>query len=440
MQTYTNNYLFHTPAELKKRAFIGQSAINIILLVSLISTMGYWYVLGLEASTATGIWAIIAFSIIGLGLVTEFVKKITLSLFRHKAIWLGATFISVLTIAGTLSIIDSNKETGLIRSSDEYQLAKSRQENALNNATQYAWASGYSLNQLQNELVALTAKRERREIRYQAYLAEKRAINQKIEAKRNYDSELAMQSMAGSIMANGSNLQTSSNPLLYGVATATGAGVSFLKMAFYLAVTLLLEFSAWFLGGEVEKIKNQLTMNRAQLLDIQNMNMFGVSMQDVNSLAFEANAQLESDKQKAEKEIEKLRQNRTLPAGQIAQKVQKIRARTNTKNNLPTRNNQPTKKPQIGFINTNGKTSVESQRARYTDDSTSPCINTDKPQPTNGKAGEIIDCPECGNTFTRKTYNHRFCSTTCKDNYHNEGNEKRLKAKEANIRKLKTKA
>jgi hypothetical protein len=281
MQAYNNAYSLLTPKELHQRAFIGTFAINTILLVSLISTMGYWYVLGLEASTATGIWAVITFSIIGLGLITEFVKKITLSLFRHKAIWLSATVISVLTIAGTLSIIDSNKETGLIRSSSGYQLAQSRQENALNNATQYAWASAFNLNQLQNDLVALTAKRERRAIRYQAYLTEKRAISEKIAAKRNYDSELAMQTMAGKIIANGSSLQTSSNPLLYGVASATGAGVSFLKLAFYLAVTLLLEFSAWFLGGEVEKIKNQLRFDSKQLLELQNIETFGMAFSEV---------------------------------------------------------------------------------------------------------------------------------------------------------------
>ena len=277
MHTYDNAYSYMTPKELHTRALLGKSAINIILFISLISTMGYWYVLGLQASTATGFWAVLAFSIIGIGLVTELVKKITLSLFRHKAIWLGATVVSVITIMGTLSIIDNNKELGLIRSSDEYQLAQHRQEDSLNSASSYAWAQGFDLNKLNNDLTAVTAKRERREIGYQAYLAEKRAINEKITAKRNYDSAMNMQTVAGGIMANGANKTTSSNPLLYNVAMATGVGAVVLKTVFYLAVTLLLEFSAWFLGGEVQKISNQLNMTREQLLDLEVKGVFGFS-------------------------------------------------------------------------------------------------------------------------------------------------------------------
>lgn len=37
----------------------------------------------------------------------------------------------------------------------------------------------------------------------------------------------------------------------------------------------------------------------------------------------------------------------------------------------------------------------------------------------NYKAGETVHCPMCETQFSKKTYNHRFCSTSCKDEYWN---------------------
>ena len=33
--------------------------------------------------------------------------------------------------------------------------------------------------------------------------------------------------------------------------------------------------------------------------------------------------------------------------------------------------------------------------------------------------GEKVNCPECNAGFKKKTYNHRFCSSRCKDKFHN---------------------
>ena len=275
MQTHNTAYLQYTPEENRKKIFIGKSTINIILFISLISSMGYWYVLGIQSSTATGIFQILAFSLIGLGLATELLKKITLSLFRKKSLWFGATFVSVLTVMGTLSVIDNKKETGLIQNSDQYKTAQARQNNALDSASSWAWASGYNLEALNNEIITLTAKRERREISYQAYLAQKRSIKEKITAKQNYQSSLNMQTLAGGIMANSENFSTSSNPLLSNIALATGATATILKTLFYLSVTLLLEFGAWFLGGEVEKLERALNWSKKQFLDHEIKKVYG---------------------------------------------------------------------------------------------------------------------------------------------------------------------
>ena len=471
MHSNSNNYLFKTPHELQKRAFIGKSAINIILFVSLISTMGYWYVLGLQASTATGFWAVLAFSIIGIGLVTEFVKKITLSLFRHRGIWFGATIVSVATIMGTLSIIDNNKESGLIKSSSEYRLAQARQENAFNSASQWAWAGGFSLAQLNKDLVNVTAKRERREIGYQAYLAEKRAIHEKINAKRNYDSSLNMQTMAGSIMANGSSLTTSSNPMLYNIATATGVTAAVLKTIFYLAVTLLLEFAAWFLGGEVEKINNQLTMTKAQLLDAQNMDMFGVSVASVNQFAYADTLQFEEQQRIANEERELARHNQLLASAQRMEKHKTMQDKQDLYQSDPV---QAVKKKQnMGFVNTdeneqepmlflrhknpigvdkstrgrNITKSVDTDQENTVGNSTDS-VTTErmlqlylKSQET--KSGEGVQCPVCERSFI-KTGFKIFCSNkgkgNCADEYKNILNPERLIALENKRRKQRAAA
>lgn len=276
-----NAYSTYTPVELEQRVFIGKSVINLILLVSLISSMGFWYALGLEASTSTGFLAVISFSIIGLGLASEVVKKVTLSLFRHKAIWLSATAVSVLTVAGMLAILDNNRELSLLHNSDEYKTAKFQKNEAFNKASQWAWASGFNLETLNRDLVLLIAIRERREISYQTYLAEKRTIQEKIRATQNYQSALNTQTLASKRMVNNSQSATSvSNPLFANIATQTGATYSVLKMFFYLLVTLFLEYAAWFLGGEIEKINDYLRLNARQRLDKQNRQFYGVSLEE----------------------------------------------------------------------------------------------------------------------------------------------------------------
>ena len=275
-------YSLLTPEELKNRVFIGKSVINLILLVSLVSSMGFWYVLGLDASTSTGFLALISFSIIGLGLASEVVKKVTLSLFRNKTIWLSATVVSILTVAGMLSILDNNKELNLLHNSDSYLEAQTQQKTAFNDAKKWAWASGYNLERLNTQLVEVTAKRERREISYQSYLAEKRTIQDKIKGVKRYQSALNTQALTSKLMANNTNTATTTtNPLLSNIATQTGAVYSLLKMVFYLFVTVFLEYAAWFLGGEIEKIENYLRTSDKERLEQMNKATFGASYEEV---------------------------------------------------------------------------------------------------------------------------------------------------------------
>jgi len=282
MQLNNSAYSLLTPEELKNRVFIGKSVINLILAVSLISSMGFWYVLGLDASTSTGFLALISFSIIGLGLASEVVKKVTLSLFRNRTIWLSATFVSILTVAGMLSILDNNKELNLLHSSDGYKEAQTQQKTAFDDAKKWAWASDYSLDLLNDKLIEVTAKRERREISYQSYLAEKRVIQDKIRGVKQYQSALNTQALASRLMVNNSSsVTTSTNPLLSNIANQTGAVYSLLKMVFYLFVTVFLEYAAWFLGGEIEKIENYLRSSKKERLEQMNKAIFGATYEEI---------------------------------------------------------------------------------------------------------------------------------------------------------------
>ena len=59
-------------------------------------------------------------------------------------------------------------------------------------------------------------------------------------------------------------------------------------------------------------------------------------------------------------------------------------------------------------------------------------------QNKSAKCNTIIKCPICGKTFGKKQYSQAFCSTKCKDKYHNWYDDKKRKEKTKNFIKTKT--
>lgn len=55
-------------------------------------------------------------------------------------------------------------------------------------------------------------------------------------------------------------------------------------------------------------------------------------------------------------------------------------------------------------------------------------------QAKNATVGAVCGCPWCGESFTKKTYNHRFCRPAHKDDFWNAVDPARLKVKEAKAR------
>jgi len=154
MQDNHNNILNTTPRELRRKYYSGVFVVNLILIVSFVGSITYWYALSVMgvADTVDGVWKFVLWSLVGVGATTELVKKVSLSTFRHKGIWLSATAVSVLTVMGTFSILDANREDTLVKQSDSYQLAKNRQQGALDTASKYGFASGYDLASLESKL------------------------------------------------------------------------------------------------------------------------------------------------------------------------------------------------------------------------------------------------------------------------------------------------
>jgi hypothetical protein len=56
-------------------------------------------------------------------------------------------------------------------------------------------------------------------------------------------------------------------------------------------------------------------------------------------------------------------------------------------------------------------------------------------EPEQAKVGAMIDCPQCGKTFQKANKWHTFCCTSCKDDWHNAKDPKRLEALKAKSRR-----
>lgn len=285
MQADINNYLFESPSDLEKKRRLGIFAVNGILTISLIGSMGFWFNLSVRANDSEGIWAMIGFSLILIGLATEVVRKITLSIFRNKKIWAITTGISLITFMATLSIVDNEKQLGAIKESSAYKIAVLQESQALKDINKTSWASSFKLAKLEQENLKTVQDRNKRLISYPEYIEKKKAIKEKVEAKRLYDSAVNRSTKATEIINSGGDLSTATNPALFYVSVITTINTALLKTALYLTVVLILEYSAWWIGGEVEKINKFLKMSKIDYLNMQNIETFGTTINNEKAIS-----------------------------------------------------------------------------------------------------------------------------------------------------------
>jgi hypothetical protein len=168
---------------------------------------------------------------------------------------------------------------------------------------------------------------------YQQYVSNRDRIKKDLQDRRDYESALAMYELAKKDMTgSGGSGAEISNPLFGQIKTVTGFTISVITLIFFLAVTLLLEISTYYIGGEIQEFKNFLSLTEAELLDIQNMSMFGVSMRQINRDNFARIADAMRDQKEADDLIMQLRLNRTdeqgntISAGEVSNNVRGMRS------------------------------------------------------------------------------------------------------------------
>lgn len=325
--------------ETKSRIAVGNATVYLILAVSLGATLAYWYVLsGIEnAKNLSQFWQVIIWLVVAVGLVAEIIKKVTLSTFRNKKIWLTATFVSVVTVMGTYSILDQTRQNDFTKQSDNYQDSRASKQAADSLSSKYAYASGYHLEILEKQYDQVIVDRDNRKIKYNTYLKRKAALEQKINAKRAYDSAVATSKTSQTNMSNGSATGSSANPLLSNIAGVLNGSEELIKTLFYLLVTILLEISAFWIGGQVQELKNLLHLTEVELLDLKNQEIFGFSMREVQRDLFERVKRSQQDVVEAEKEVSHIRKTRkdpvnrqTLTVGEAGKMAKETRQQADT--------------------------------------------------------------------------------------------------------------
>jgi hypothetical protein len=201
----------HLIKDARQKIMVGNLSVYLILAVSLGASIAYWYILsGAGSSQNTSLfWQTIIWLVVAVGMVAELIKKLTISLFRNKTIWFVSTLVSVLTVMGTYSILDNDKQNQLIKKSDSYQMAKGQKENALKKQSQYAYAKNFSMEALE---------KKKRVAGNKSHWGTFNQAKKDIEAKRQYDSAVNTLGLSSNNMESSGAVNDSSNPLLSNIA------------------------------------------------------------------------------------------------------------------------------------------------------------------------------------------------------------------------------
>ncbi len=304
----------------RRKIWAGTTVVYLILTVSLGVSIAYWYILAGASNTEdqTVFWTFIIWLVVAVGFTAEIIKKVTISLFRNLPIWGVATFVSILTVMGTYSILDNDKQNELVKQSDGYQLAKNQKQRALEQQSKYAYAQGFSIEDLEKQKQRAAKK---------GYWGTFNRLKKDIEAKRNYISATNTLNSSSQTMNIGGAASVSSNPFLTHLAKPLGLSGELLKSLFFLLVTLLLEIGAYWIGGRVEELKQTLELTEAEILDLKLISMYGVSMNELNAGLFANVVQAQIDHIEAEKQIEMIRKTsrKKLPVGKAVEQIKQLK-------------------------------------------------------------------------------------------------------------------
>ena len=411
--------LYTSPKEMKHKIRVGNFTVWSILLVSLMVSLFYWYqISGLTLDNKElGLFEeLMLWSAVAVGFLSELVKKVTLSTFRNKRLWVYATIVSIFTVMGSFAILDQSRTTALKKGSDAYKTAKDDRKAAKLALKEYAHMRGITLKQLDKKEADNIARggsnkaRRISKMTYRQFVDKREEIQQEKKDLREYLKlknmlELAGDEMIGSSGGAGNEV---SNPLFSQIKTVTGFTISAITLTFFLAVTLLLEISAYYIGGEIQEFKNFLNLTEAELLDIQNMSMFGVSMRAISRDNFARIADAMRDQKEADHLIMKMRLNKTdekgnvVSSGEVSTKVRDIRSGL-----------EQGHRSAKGEYKIAGSLDLEGYSLQQLNDRRAACVN-------KGMDSNNPTCPACSTSFARISRQDVFCHPDHRREFNNQ--------------------
>ncbi len=408
--------LYTSPKEMKQKIMVGNLTVWSILLVSLLVSIYYWYQISGITTANENIGAfekILLWSSVAIGFLSELVKKVTLSTIRNKKIWVFATIVSIITVMGSFAILDQNRGVALKKGSDFYAGAVGDKKEAQKEMAKFAHMAGITMADLDAKEADNVLKggsnlaRKKSKMTYRQFTDKRDEIIQEKKDLRSYLGAKNMVKLAKDDMtgAEGSGVEIS-NPLFGQVKTVTGITISAITLTFFLAVTLLLEISAFYIGGEIQEFKNFLHLTEAELLDIQNMTMFGVSFRQIDRDKFSRIMDAMRDQKEADALIINMRANRTdvngssVSAGETAHNVRNVR--TETENNH--RQARDGRYVIAGSLDLEGYTLEELKNRRDNVD-----MSSNNPI-----------CPACSTAFPRISNQDVFCHPDHRQEFNNQ--------------------
>ncbi len=443
-----NTLGFEPPHRVQNRIKAGNALVWFFALISTAVTLYYWYSLsGLEyKKDASPVEFIILWLSVALGLALELAKLYFIFVGGYKKLWISAVIVSVITVMGSYSILNQDRQNNLTQASDTYQDARSARETARKEASKYAYVASTSMADLKAELEANNTKggsngaRRASGMSYQSFVQNRTAINKRMADRRSYDSANA------TLISENKNMQTqgiggSSNPLFNSVGKVfsdSAQTVSKIEGAililFFFATTVLAEIFAYFIGEKVRAEQDATFLTSAQMQDMKNKELFGVAVSEMMPEQFARLNDAQRDRNEAEGVIQGMRLTRRDASGNALSPSEIARNTRETRSELEANSAEARNHSGRNQAHRDTEGNGGNAEQRHIDiDNLETNIDVLKARHVVAKestnAGERIYCPSCNNLFTKNTYHQIFDTRICNDHFKNTLDPSRLGAR-----------
>ncbi len=425
-----NTLGFEPPQRIQARIKAGNALVWFFALISTAVTLYYWYSLsGLEyKKDASPVEFVILWLSVALGLALELAKLYFIFVGGYKKLWISAVIVSVITVMGSYSILNQDRQNNLTQASDTYQDARSARETARSKASEYAYIANSSMSELKAELETNNKKggsngaRRKSGMSYQSYVQNRTDINKRIQDRRFYDSaNSTLQTENKAMQTQG--IGGSSNPLFNSVSKVfADSSESIAKIEggmlilFFFATTVLAEMFAYFIGEKVRTEKDATFLTSAQMQDMKNKELFGVAISEMMPEHFARLNDAQKDRNEAEEVISNMRLTRTDTKGNLLSPSEIANNTRETRGRLE----DDSAKARINSNSTNSNQEAIQQRYNFA---------------RSANKGDLIKCPTCSKEYVKTHHRTIFCNSTgvnnCKDRYWNIIHPERVHSRKA---------